>query len=318
MKKTIVLFTLLIGFSALSATKKDSISIFTFQRLAMLEDCDVCGCAASGGSMGNNSLLSSNFVGIRYFKQSYTSRDGIFANSPWIDENFNTIQAWTRIPVGKRVQITALIPYHFHERKLTTGTEKLTGLGDVTLMGLYILYETQKKEEAIFTHKLSAGVGIKIPTGKFTEKNNLGSINQGYQLGTGSWDYSLISEYTIYKKNLGLNSTLNYAFKTENSKQYQYGDQFNYSSTLFYLFDLKSIKVVPQAGIAGEVYQTNKQHGLNVPNTAGDILFSKFGLEAGKDKFSIGINAMLPINQNLSNGKMEANYRWSINLNYSL
>lgn len=317
MRKIIVLFTLLIGFSALSTTKKDSISIFTAYRLAMLEECDACGCAASGGSMGNNSLLNANFVGIRYFKQNYTSRDGIFANSPWIDENFNTVQAWTRIPVGKKVQITALIPYHFHERKLTTGTEELTGLGDVTLMGLYNLYETQK-EEAVFKHKLSAGVGIKIPTGKFTEKSNEGTINQGYQLGTGSWDYSIISEYTINRKNLGLNSTVNYVFKTENNKEYQYGDQFNYTSTLFYLIDLTSIQIVPQAGIAGEVYQTNKQHGLNVQNTAGDILFSKFGLEAGKDKFSIGINAMLPINQNLSNGKMEANYRWSINLNYSL
>jgi hypothetical protein len=77
-------------------------------------------------------------------------------------------------------------------------------------------------------------------------------------------------------------------------------------------------KVVPQLGIAGEVYQTNKQHGIDLPNTAGDVLFGKFGFEAGKDKFSIGINAMLPITQNLSGGKMEANYRWSINLNYTL
>jgi hypothetical protein len=41
--------------------------------------------------------------------------------------------------------------------------------------------------------------------------------------------------------------------------------------------------------LAGEVYETNKQHG-KVVNTAGDILFSKFGLE---DKLSV-VNAMLP------------------------
>jgi hypothetical protein len=52
---------------------------------------DACGCSASGGSMGFSSMLNSNF-GIRYFNQSYSSRDGIFANSPWIDENFNTAQ----------------------------------------------------------------------------------------------------------------------------------------------------------------------------------------------------------------------------------
>jgi len=319
MKKILVVCSLLIGLSAFSFTVKDSTSLFTFKRLAMMEDfdCDACGCSASGGSMGFSSMLNNNFVGLRYFNQSYTSRDGIFANSPWIDENFNTLQAWARIPVTEKIQISALIPYHFHERELTAGTEDISGLGDVTIMGLYTLYET-KSDSAVFTHKVNVGAGIKIPTGKFTEANNLGTINQSFQLGTGSWDYSVVSEYVVNRKDLGLNTTLNYILKTENSKNYQYGDQFNYATTLFYLFDFKSIQLVPQAGVAGEIYQKNRQHNLDVPNTAGDILFGKLGIEAGKDKFSVGINAMLPVKQNLSNGNMEANYRWSINFNYTL
>lgn len=319
MKKIIVVFALLAGFSAFSFTEKDSISAFTFRRLAMLEDfdCDACGCSASGGSMGFGSMLNNNFVGLRYLKQSYTSRDGIFANSPWMDENFNTIQAWARIPVTQKIQISALVPYHFNERKLTSGTENIAGLGDITIMALYTVFETQK-DSTFFTHKINLGGGVKLPTGKFKEANNLGSVNQSFQLGTGSWDFPVVSEYVIKHKNLGLNTTLNYIFKTENSKNYQYGDQFNYAGTFFYLFDLKSVQLVPQAGLAGEVYQTNKQYSLGLPNTAGDILFGKFGIEAGKDKFSVGINAMLPINQNLSNGNMEANYRWSVNLNYTL
>ncbi len=319
MKKIIVMFALLVGSSAFSFTVKDSISAFTFQRLAMMEDfdCDACGCSASGGSMGFGSMLNNNFVGLRYLKQSYTSRDGIFANSPWIDENFNTIQAWARIPVTEKIQISALVPYHFNERKLTAGTEDISGLGDITVMALYTVFET-KKDSTFLTHKINLGGGVKIPTGKFTEANNLGSVNQSFQLGTGSWDFPVISEYVIKHKNLGLNTTLNYIFKTENSKNYQYGDQFNYSGTFFYLFDLKSVQIVPQAGLAGEVYQTNKQYNLDLPNTAGDILFSKFGIEAGKDKFSVGLNVMLPINQNLSSGNMESNYRWSVNLNYTL
>ncbi|MFH7005400.1 transporter family protein [Flavobacterium bizetiae] len=319
MKKIIVMLTLLVGFSAFSFNVKDSISAFTFQRLAMMEDfdCDACGCSASSGSMGFGSMLNNNFVGLRYMKQSYTSRDGIFTNSPWIDENFNTIQAWARVPVTDKIQISALVPYHFNERQLTAGTENIEGLGDITVMALYTVFET-KKDSTFFTHKINLGGGVKLPTGKFKEANNLGSVNQSFQLGTGSWDFPIVSEYVIKHKNLGLNTTLNYIFKTENSKNYQYGDQFNYAGTFFYLFDLKSVQIVPQAGLAGEVYQTNQQHGLDLPNTAGDILFSKFGIEAGKDKFSVGINAMLPINQNLSSGNMEANYRWSINLNYTL
>ncbi|MFH6946557.1 transporter [Flavobacterium sp. FlaQc-50] len=319
MKRILLTIVLLVGLSAYSFTEKDSLSSFTFQRLAMLEDfdCDACGCSASGGSMGFSSMLNNNFVGVRYFKQGYTSRDGIFNNSPWIDENFNTIQAWARIPITQKIQISALVPYHFHERELTSGTESIAGLGDITVMGLYSVYET-KKDSTLFTHKINLGAGVKMPTGKFAEANNLGSINQSFQLGTGSWDYLLVSEYVIKKNNLGLNTMLNYVFKTENSKNYQYGDQFNYASTLFYLFNLEALQLVPQLGLAGEVYQTNKQHGLDLPDTAGDILFGKFGIEVGRDKFSLGINAMLPINQNLSSGKMEANYRWGINLNYTL
>lgn len=317
----IVLFALLAVQFASASAVKDSISSFTFQKMqldaTMDFDCDACGCSASGGSMGFSSMLNTNFVGVRYFYQSYTSRDGIFANSPWIDENFNTTQVWAKIPITKKIQVTALIPYHFHNREFETGTENIKGLGDVTVMATYELYKTQK-DSTVFTHNLQMGGGVKMPTGKFKEANNLGTVNQSFQLGTGSWDYLLLTEYVIKKKNLGLNSMLNYTFKTENDKNYQFGNQFNYGSTLFYLLDFKSIQLVPQIGVAGEVYGENKQYGEGVHNTAGDILFSKFGFEIGKDKFSLGVNAMLPISQNLASGAIEANYRWSINLNYTL
>ncbi len=323
MKNTIikVLFALLVLQFAHANPVKDSISSFTFQKMqldaALDFDCDACGCSASGGSMGFSSMLNANFVGLRYFYQSYTSRDGIFANSPWIDENFNTTQVWAKIPISDKVQVTALIPYHFHNRELATGTDQISGLGDVTVMATYTLFKTQK-DSTVFTHNLQLGGGVKIPTGKFKAANNLGTVNQSFQLGTGSWDYLLLTEYVIKKKNLGLNTMLNYTFKTENDKNYQFGNQFNYGSTLFYLLDLKSIQVVPQIGLAGEVYGQNKQYGTGVQNTAGDILFGKFGFEIGKNKFSLGVNAMLPVNQNLANGAIEANYRWSVNLNYTL
>jgi hypothetical protein len=325
MKNTIlaIVFVFFANYTASAITPKDSISRFTFQKMQLMnyedfeDDCDACGCSASGGSMGFSSMLNNNFIGVRYFNQSYTSREGIFANSPWIDENFNTIQIWAKIPVTEKIQVSALVPYQFHKRESTTGTENIQGMGDITVIAMYSLYQTHK-DSTVYTHRLQIGGGVKMPTGKFDETNNTGSVNQSFQVGTGSWDFPLITEYVIKKENLGLNTMLNYTFKTENKKNYQYGNQFNYSSTLFYLFDLPTVKLVPQLGLAGEVYAANKQHNQELPDTSGDILFSKFGIEIGKNNFSLGVNAMLPINQNLSNSKIEANYRWSINLNYSL
>jgi len=317
MKKYTILLLLIVQ-TAFAATEKDSLSRFHFQKMLLEDDdCDACGCSANGGSMGFSSMFNNNFVGLRYFNQSYTSKDGIFNNSPWVDETFNTVQVWARIPVTAKLQLTALVPYHSHNRERSTGNENIKGLGDITVLAMYTVYETMK-DSTVFTHKLQFGGGLKLPTGKFDEANNKGSVNPGFQVGTGSWDYLLNTEYVVKRGQLGLNSMLNYTFKTENKKEYQFGNQFNYGSTLFYLFDWEKVKLVPQIGVAGEVYQGNKQHGLDVPDSAGNIVFSKFGFEAGRNDFSVGVNVMLPIQQDLSNRKVESNYRWSVNLNYSL
>ncbi|MGV3460483.1 MAG: transporter [Flavobacterium sp.] len=278
--------------------------------------CDACGCSASGGGMGFSSMIDQNFVGVRYFHQSYSSRDGIFNNSPWIEENFNTVQAWARIPVFKNFQVTALVPYHFHNRELSTGRQEINGPGDVTVLGLYTLYQT-RTDTVAFTHTLQAGAGVKAPTGKYNSANN-GSVNPSFQVGTGSWDCLLAAEYVLRYRDWGFNGMANYNVKTENDKNYRFGNQFNYGGSLFYVVDIMRLTVVPQAGVAGEMYDGNKQYGEELPDTAGRALFCKAGIELGMDKFSLGINGMLPVSQNLTGGRVEANYRWSINLNYSL
>ena len=320
MKKFIIIFLLIFQYGF--TTEKDSLTshnpFLKFHQFAyeLEEDCDACRCSASGGSMGFASMLNSNFVGIRYFNQSYKSTDGLYSNSAWYNESYNTMQIWARIPVVKKVQISALIPYHFHNRESANGKQNVSGIGDITILGMYQLYQTHK-DSTFLVHSLQAGAGIKVPTGKFDEANN-GSFNPSYQVGTGSWDYLLATEYVVKRKQFGLNTTLNYVVKTENDKNYRFGNQFNYSGTFFYLYEKEKYSIAPQLGFAGEVYEDNYQLEQKVRNTAGDIFFGKVGFEMGKDKFSVGANLMLPITQNLNNGNLEANYRWSLNFNYSL
>ena len=309
-------------FQIANAAEKDSlISVNPFSKYHFFleeeeDDCDACGCSASGGSMGFASMLNSNFVGIRYFNQQYKSSDGLYSNSPWYKENFNTVQVWARVPVSENIQVSALIPYHFHDRETSSGNKKIDGVGDVTVLAMYRLYQTHK-DSTFLVHTLQMGAGIKAPTGKFNEANS-GSVNPSFQVGTGSWDYLLAAEYILRRKQFGLNAMFNYVLKTENQKNYQFGNQFNYAGTLFYLYEKNDFSIVPQLGLAGEIYESNYQQSQKLKDTSGAILFSKLGFEVGKDRFSFGANTMLPINQNLTGGNVEANYRWSINMNYSL
>ncbi|CAN1539052.1 hypothetical protein MCEGE10_01683 [Flavobacteriaceae bacterium] len=317
MKKYILLFSLLFAQIITANTAKDSIYKFSFHRMLFEDDdCDACGCSANGGSMGFSSMLNNNFIGIRYINQKYTTKEGVFNNSPWTEENFNTTQVWARIPISDKIQITALVPFHFNNRELITGKQRIQGLGDITIMGMYSVFETHS-DSTIVDHKFQLGGGIKVPFGKYNSANN-GTLNPSFQLGTGSWDYLLVSEYVLKKDKFGLNTVLSYTFKTKNQQHYQFGNQFNYGSTLFYLLDINKIKIVPQAGISGEVYNSNQQFKQEVSDTKGDIVFGKFGLEIGKNKFSFGANLMLPISQNLTGGNVESRYRFSLNLNYQL
>ena len=307
-------------FQIANATEKDSLFITNPFKIPNIHTnklmCDACGCSASGGSMGFASMLNSNFVGIRYFNQHYKSSDGLYSNSAWYSESFNTVQVWARIPVYKNFQISTLIPYHFHNRETATGNQEIKGIGDITVLGMYRLYQTHK-DSTFLVHTLQVGGGFKAPTGKF-EQANAGNVNPSFQVGTGSWDYLLATEYILKHKNFGLNSMLNYVVKTENDKQYRFGNQFNYSSTFFYLYEKNKFSFAPQVGFAGEVYASNFQYSEIVRKSSGDIFLGKIGVELGKNKFSVGANYMLPINQNLAGNRVEANYRWSLNLNYSL
>lgn len=288
-------------------------------------DCDVCGCSGNGGSMGYGSATNGNFAGVRYLYQHYRSKDGIFNNSPYINENFNTVQLWGKIPVNNKLTASILVPYHYHNREFTDGsTQDIKGLGDITLMGFYKLIKPKTDSvtplnDNKWNHTLSIGGGIKVPTGTYDNTNNEGSVNPGFQVGTGSWDYILGVEYTITKNNWGTAVTINYNFKTENDQHYQFGNQLNYGLNAYRTIGVtSSLVLIPFAGISGEHFEVNKQYNQDVTNTGGSVFFSKFGLETAYTNWALGVNAMLPISQNLNNGMVKVKYRMGMYLNYNL
>lgn len=279
------------------------------------DDCDACGCSANGGSLGFSSLVEQNFVGVRYFYQHYTSKDGLYNDSPWIDEHFNTLQLWSKIPLSSRIEISAIVPFQFHESMKTQGSRSIQGLGDITLTGIYKAWNRSQEEG--FSHSFDVGAGVKLPTGKFDKVQN-GSVNPSFQVGTGSWDFIALAEYGIERNNWGWQNSGSYVIKTENASHYTFGNQFNFGSVLYYRTSYNALNLVPQLGINGESYASNSQYGEKLKDTKGHVLFGKVGAELGYQKWSFGAMAMLPLSQELTGGNVKADYRWSIHLNYSL
>jgi hypothetical protein len=293
--------------------------------VAFLEDCDACGCSNNGGSLGLGGVIDNNFIGVRYLHQKYQSKDGIFNNSPKINEYFNTIQLWSRIPIWKDyLEVQVFVPLHFHSREYTDRTTRINGLGDASFLLNYTLfnqkksnYNKEKDKVSSLTHLLKIGTGLKLPIGEYngTIEN---AVNPSFQLGTGSWDVITNIQYVLRYNNIGITNYWNYYIKTTNDESYKFGNQFNFNSTFFYVWkDAKNNNFVPSLGISGEFYDSNETFGVTIKDTKGHALFSTIGVEYNLKKISFGALVMYPIEQNLAEGTIDVKYRSSIYFNFN-
>jgi len=295
------------------------------ERYELFLDCDACGCSNSGGSLGMGGVIDNNFIGVRYLHQKYQSKDGIFNNSPIINEYFNTVQVWSRIPIIKEyLEAQVFVPFHFHSREYAEKTTAIEGLGDISFLINYTVlnkntgnYKEEKDKVISSSHILKIGGGLKLPTGTYNEAIN-NSINPSFQLGTGSTDVITNLQYVYKRNNFGITNYLNYYIKTTNKEEYRFGNQFNFNSTFFYMFkDNKQNSFVPSVGVSGEFFASNRTLGLKVKNTEGYALFSSLGAEYNAKKITVGALAMYPIQQNLAQGTIDVKYRSAIYLNYN-
>lgn len=268
-----------------------------------------------------------NFIGIRYLHQKFESKDGIFSNSPKSNEYFNTYQLWGKFPINQKFSISTIIPYQDLERKFIDRQEAINGAGDVTIMGWYQLglfknVKNKSSEYAIISkepsnHSLEFGLGIKIPTGKFEEVLS-NRVNPGFQLGTGSFDAIFAVSHSYKKEKIGVSTALTYYLKGENKNNYRFGNQFSYTTNLFYTISKKQYNLTPFIGISGNIYDNIQQFDETIVDTNGTVFNGSLGTEISVNKFIFGANYILPINNNLFGGNVKPKNSFSIYLNFIL
>lgn len=313
LKKIIFILSLAVSVVCQAKTINDSLYIEPDINRILPDDCDACGCAAGNGSSGFESLLNPQFIGVKYFAQHYKAKENLFVKDLTQDQYFNTLQVWGKILLTEKLSVYASLPFHFHEKKTIQGDININGIGDLNLMGIYRIISSKDS-----FHQLNGGLGVKIPLGRFDEKGASG-VNPSFQLGTGSWDYQAALNYKFQKNRLAVLVNTDYTIKTENRKNYRFGNQWNYAATGFYqLTGNKNAIFSAKTGLQGEVYDQNKQFNEALPNTAGSALYGKLGFEASYKKFSLGSEVMLPVYSHLAGGDIEAKSRFSVFINFGI
>ncbi|MBW7898888.1 hypothetical protein B188_06740 [Candidatus Brocadiaceae bacterium B188] len=137
----------------------------------------------------------------------------------------------------KRFQFMATIPYVINDMdmkmvmrspmgmdmKMKMEMDAVEGFGDMTLMGLYKVYTDNSDFP---TKKLTAGMGLKLPTGKNDEETDSGHlVHAMMQPGTGSWDPIFLMNYMHTLSPVILQTNLMYHLTTKGDEGYEFGDK---------------------------------------------------------------------------------------------
>jgi hypothetical protein len=309
------MFLLLFVLQFVHATEKDSIHYrnrFAQYRFDF-DDCDACGCSASGGSMGFSSMLNSNFIGIRYFNQQYKTTDGLYSNSP------GTAKATIPRSSGRVSLFIKTYKYRLWYPTTTTRAKPQPQTNRFRVWAISRFWPCTGFSRRIAT----AHFGAYLASGRRCETTN-GQIQHQQQrqcqseLSVGYGQLGLSARHRIYcqAKAVGLNTMLNYVIKTENGKWYRFGNQFNYAGT-FSGFMKKARILLRRNWAAGEVYASNHQYTKLVRDTSGDIVLENSGLNSAK-QLVVWRQCHVTHEPKPHRRQVDAQSRWSVNLNYSL
>lgn len=280
--------------------------------------CDVCG-SGGGYYAGYMPQFTKNFVGARYrytyFQSHYNHTD---AKSPIVHDEFRTVEVWGRYYITKRWQAMAFVPYSFNLRTYADEKENMNGLSDLILTSSYNVLNTQfdtllRKVD----HSIWLGGGVKAPTGKFALPVRTTQLtNPNFQLGTGTWDFLLTAQYTIRYKRVGLNADAAYKINTTNADAYHFGNRWSGNISAFTVQRFKQFAFMAMGGAYAEHSKSNYSHGDLVYDTGGNFVNATAGFDVYYKKIAVGVQAQTPLYQDLSNGKLTAKSRFTVQINY--
>jgi hypothetical protein len=282
--------------------------------------CDVCGSASSSFSLGMLPGNQSHFVGIRSTVRTFkTTHPPLFGMKiPGSEELFTTTDLFMRFSLSKRFQLISVVPF-VNNRQTPDDTRvpfTVRGLGDVSLLGNYVFINTTDSLTKKFKQSGSAGLGLKMPLGKF---DNSTINNRNMLPGSGSWDFMVNFSYSIQKGSWGFFNESSYSLKTANKDNFQFGNAFSSSNLAFYRWNINDDwRILPQLGIQFSQNQRDKIDGYvtDLSFNGGTQLNIQTGGMWFYKKWAFSPTVWIPLHQTLGEGYVNQKVFARFSINY--
>ena len=284
--------------------------------------CPICGCGVGGFYMGLLPNFKRGFVGVRYQYSHYsthlTDEPGQFSR-----DYYHVAEVWGGLTIGRRWQVLGFVPYHFNVQHTDDGLINRNGLGDITLLANYKLWNSAKVTHGskVLKQELWAGAGVKLPSGTYhvdlsDPETELGDVNS--QMGTGSTDFIANAMYNVHVGKWGVNTTANYKVSTANNSDFKYGNRFSANSFVYYTARLNDVFLSPNAGVLFENATANHLNNKAVDETGGYVTLASAGAELNIGKVIVGSSLQIPFAQDYAHGQTVAKTRCLVHVTLSL
>lgn len=272
--------------------------------------CDVCGCAAGAQYLGLLPQYKWNFAGLQQqYGDFSSSHPSAYLGRPYeqATDQYHTFQAWGRVNAGRRYQVFAFVPYRYNVHHEDSSTYSKSGIGDISLLVNRVFLEEAGHN---WTHTLQGGAGIKLPTGNYAGVSSADKAGlPNLQPGTGSWDFITNVNYTLRHNKVGANLDASYTFTTASSGNYKYGNRLATGLLGFYTVQIKSIALMPQAGVRYEYtlhdYDNYSKKWLN-EQSGGYMCYATAGVQAYYKRVGLRLTYQLPVSQHYGSGYVTA------------
>ena len=269
------------------------------------------GCPSGGGYLGIVPQFSKNFVGVRYRMRSFSNSSLAHgAESPATQHSFQTAELWGRFYPTKRIQAFVFLPFQMNTEKMGDKTNYVESVGDMSFIFHYNLINTGDSLDRDWKHTLLLGIGTKLPTGKYQQRNAEKQMYPvAFQPGTGAYSAIFSGMYTIRYEKIGLNANASYYYNGKNELDYSFGNSFAGSASLFYWLKAGAVSILPNVGTYNETVQRDIDNGYYVNGTNGSLGYASFGTDVYVDRLAFSLNAQTRYFQNLPQRKQTNDLR---------
>ncbi len=270
------------------------------------------------GVLGETVALAHTLdVGFHY---EFLQSQGLYAGSREITDPAETRTEWKRatITISYGIQpglsISTIIPYLWKRKSKTIMSDgsRLTnssrGIGDMMLIFRFSILP----RSFINFRELSAGLGVKIPTGSTDHRQYGYLLPEELQSGTGSWDFNASSSYYQGFEPVDFILSITYDITTEYN-DYRFGNQFSYAAMANF-HPLNYLDLT--ASLAGIIRASDTRYDEKMESTGrNQIWFSPgVGLAILPEMLRLQVHYEWPFYQHLNGIQVGSNY----NLRFSL